>query len=103
MKLGTFSLKDPVTPGTRICALHNGDTVVDLNYAYARYLTDVDNEDRAYELASARIPSDMLQFIQGGDRSIEAAHKAVDFISDLPAEDRRGVSGERLTHALSAV
>lgn len=77
--------------------------VIDLNYAFARCLRDLDGEWRAYELASARIPRDMVGFLQGGVRAVDAARRTIDFVHELAPGDAAGLSGERLTYGLDEV
>src|SRR5690606_23260422 len=89
--------------GTRICAQLTAESVLDLNYAYARYLLESENEQRPYEVASARLPSDMLEFIAGGETSIEAARQSIDFVNSLAEGNNRGISGERLIHSMSEI
>src|SRR5579859_3214557 len=80
-----------------------GNSVVDLNYAYARYLHDVDGEFRAYELAMARIPREMSGFLQGGQRAVDAALRTIEFAGNLPTEEAVGLSGEQLIYSLNDV
>jgi 2-keto-4-pentenoate hydratase/2-oxohepta-3-ene-1,7-dioic acid hydratase in catechol pathway len=54
-----------------------GDTVVDLQAAYATYLAEVEGDPRAAEIAAVRIPSDMAAFVAGLERSWHAAEQAL--------------------------
>jgi acylpyruvate hydrolase len=58
-----------------------GDTVVDLQAAYAAYLTEIEGDPRAAEIAAVRIPSDMAAFIAGLEPSWRAAEQALGFAS----------------------
>ncbi len=100
MKIATYRPRLAQSPGPAVGAVVDG-TVVDLRYAYARYLRDVDGEERAYELADARIGRDMLAFLRGGERTIDAARRAVDVA--LGRGDAVGISGELLTYPLAEV
>jgi acylpyruvate hydrolase len=100
MKIATYRVRDAQTPGSAVGAV-TGDTIVDLNHALARYLRDREGEALAYELASARIPRDMTGFLQGGDKAVKAAAKALDFVAAEPG--MRGISGERLSYSLDEV
>jgi acylpyruvate hydrolase len=100
MKLATYA---PTGAQSRLsgvgAVVDNG--LIDLNYGYARYLRDVEGEVRAYEMADARIPRDMIGFLQGGERAIDAAKRTVEFVSGK--NDLLGISGERLTYLHSEV
>ncbi len=56
------------------------DRVVDLHSACALYLRDVENESAFYRLAEALVPPEMRALFEGGDTSLEAAHKAFDYV-----------------------
>ena len=60
-----------------------GARVVDLQLAYARYLTDVEGDPRASEIAAVRIPQDMVAFIGGLERSWRAAELALAHAAEL--------------------
>jgi 2-keto-4-pentenoate hydratase/2-oxohepta-3-ene-1,7-dioic acid hydratase in catechol pathway len=62
----------------RIGAITGDERIVDLNSACALYLREVENEGAFYRLADALVPPNMLALFQGGDTSLEAAHKAFD-------------------------
>jgi len=57
--------------------------VVDLQLAYARYLTEVEGDPRAVEIAAVRIPEVMVGFIAGLEPSWRAAEQAVAFAAGL--------------------
>src|SRR5258708_27791279 len=71
---------------TRIGALHADNQIVDLHTACALYLRDVEGEPIFYRLADALVPPDMRALFRGGDTSLEAAHKAVDYVAHLGAD-----------------
>ena len=100
MKVATYRPLQAQSPDSGIGAVVD-DRVVDLTYAYASYLRRVEEEVRAYELAAARIPRDMTGFLQGGERAIEAARRAVDHARG--ESGLAGISGERLTYPLAEV
>jgi 2-keto-4-pentenoate hydratase/2-oxohepta-3-ene-1,7-dioic acid hydratase in catechol pathway len=54
----------------------DGETVVDLQAAYAAYLAEIEGDPRAAEIAAVRIPPDMASFIAGLEPSWEAAVQA---------------------------
>jgi 2-keto-4-pentenoate hydratase/2-oxohepta-3-ene-1,7-dioic acid hydratase in catechol pathway len=77
MRLVTFE-----TPArhSRIGAMTTDGRIVDLHSACALYLRDVENETAFYRLAEALVPSEMRALFEGGDTSLEAAHKALDYV-----------------------
>lgn len=103
MKLATYTPKMNQSPHKAIGAMVDESVLVDLNYAYARYLRDVEGEVRAYELASGRIPRDMIGFLQGGAKSITAAKNTLEFIQENKKNNITGLSNEQLVYALSDV
>lgn len=71
MKLVTYR-----TAGeTRIGSME-GDRVVDLNFAYRAQL-ESEGALRAKQIAEAFVPANMVEFLQGGKKSLEIAKKAV--------------------------
>jgi 2-keto-4-pentenoate hydratase/2-oxohepta-3-ene-1,7-dioic acid hydratase in catechol pathway len=83
-------------PGKRIGSWE-GDEVVDLNWACAKYLRERDGERRPHDLANALVPADLLGFIEGDERSLDYARKALDHLQ--AAGDRQGPDGEQLIYA----
>ena len=81
-------------PDRRLGALQ-GDLVIDLNYAYARYLKQRQDEPLPYEMAAAVVPSELGAFIESGSRAIEGAEKAIEHVSPEGVQSR-GLRGERL-------
>lgn len=80
MKLVTF--RNPVG-NIRIGAViskEDGDYVIDLNYAYAAYLTETETGTRPQECADWLVPSNMRELFQGGDKSLDAARQAIGFV-----------------------
>src|SRR5271166_4747137 len=88
MKLVTF---ENAARQSRIGALL-GDRIVDLHTACALYLRDVEGEAIFYRMADALVPPDMRALFRGGDTSLEAARKALDYVAHLSAGGA-GVSG----------
>jgi len=83
-------------PRKRTGALHE-ESVVDLSYAYAKYLRERTNEPNPPEMADVVVPSDLARLIEGGPRALEAAQTALDYLSGQ-AQDKFGPRGERLVH-----
>jgi len=94
MRLVTF--EDPARR-SRIGAVTSEGGVVDLNSACALYLRDVENEGAFYRLADALVPANMRALFEGGDTSLEAAHKA--FTHAQHSSDAVGPAGEVISYA----
>jgi len=90
MKLVTFKAHTEERLG-----VHVGDSVVDLNSAYASYLKEVEGAELARRRASAVIPACMKDFLAGGEESQRAAKKAIDFASKK-GKTAVGVDGENI-------
>jgi acylpyruvate hydrolase len=81
-------------PDKRIGALQ-GDQVVDLNGAHAKYLKETQKEPLPYEMAAAIVPADLDRLILSGQRGIEGAERALEYVAGKAA-DQLGPKGERL-------
>ena len=77
-------------------------TVVDLSYAYAKYLRERTDEPSPREMAEVIVPPDLARMIEGGPRTLEAAQIAIDYLFK-EAPDRLGPMGERIVYDLSEV
>src|SRR5487761_760912 len=86
----------------RIGAVTSDHHIVDLNLAYAHFLRDVENEADPYRVADARVPADMRGFFEGGDRSLEAARKALAHMQKMGGS-AKGLSGETVVFAADSV
>jgi 2-keto-4-pentenoate hydratase/2-oxohepta-3-ene-1,7-dioic acid hydratase in catechol pathway len=76
--------------------------IVDLNAAYALYLRDVEQEGAFYALADARVPPNMQRLFENGDRGLDAARCALEFVlEEGPATS--GPSGEKVVFPHDAV
>lgn len=73
MKLVSYSIAGV----TRIGSIQD-EKVVDLHYAYLAML-EAEGVIRAKQIAEAFVPSNMVEFLQGGKKSMEIAKEAVDF------------------------
>jgi len=88
-------------PNRRVGAL-DGDQVVDLNHAYAKYLSETQNEPLPYEMAGAVVPSDLGAFIASGQRALDGAQAAIGYLSGKAA-DKEGLRGETLVRPTANV
>jgi 2-keto-4-pentenoate hydratase/2-oxohepta-3-ene-1,7-dioic acid hydratase in catechol pathway len=102
MKLVTF---ENAARQSRIGALVGDYQVVDLHTACALYLRDVEGEVIFYRMADALVPPDMRALFRGGDTSLDAAHKALDYVTHLAADGAgvTGPRGEALLYSLSDI
>lgn len=98
MKLVTFHSR---SRENRIGAIAADGTIVDLNAAYALYLRNAQGEGAFYALADARVPANMRGLFENGDRGLDAARAALDYVMKEGAE--AGPSGEALRFRKSEV
>lgn len=103
MKLLTF---ENAARQSRIGALLGDNQVVDLHLASALYLRDVESEAIFYRLADALVPPDMRALFRGGEKSLEAARKALDHVARLSGAGVSrvvGPRGETVTYSLGDI
>jgi acylpyruvate hydrolase len=77
MKLVTFVHQNQ----ERIGALDDKGCIVDLHRAYASYLREVESNPAAYQMAAVVLGRDMVEFLKRGEKSLDAARKALTFVS----------------------
>lgn len=78
MKLVSFQIETPLGDRVRVGAVDTGGQYVDLEYALrGQLIADGLTDAAAERIASALIPSSMVAFIEGGDRSLDAARGAL--------------------------
>ncbi|MCW4048489.1 MAG: fumarylacetoacetate hydrolase family protein [Candidatus Bathyarchaeota archaeon] len=63
----------------RLGALQDDNSVIDLNFAFAAYKKSK-GAARPYAKADAKVPTDLHEFILEGDRGLENAKKAVEYV-----------------------
>jgi 2-keto-4-pentenoate hydratase/2-oxohepta-3-ene-1,7-dioic acid hydratase in catechol pathway len=102
MKLVTF---ENAARQSRIGGLLGDHRIVDLHTACALYLRDVEGAAIFYRMADALVPPDMRALFRGGDRSLEAARQALDYVVQRGASgaDLTGPRGEMVFYAASDV
>ena len=98
MKLITF--EDSVRR-SRVGALTADGRIVDLNSACALYLREIENESAFDRLADALVPPNMRELFGGGDTSMEAARKALDYV--LEEDGATGSRGESIFYSSDEV
>lgn len=88
-------------PEQRVGALQ-GDQIVDLHYAFAKYLSEAQDEPRPYAAALGVVPPDLAGLIESGPRAIEGAQRALEYLL-MKADDRTGLRGERIVYPAGEV
>ncbi len=83
MRLVTFLAR---SADQRIGALASDGRIVDLNAAYKLLLRDQEGDASYQRNADARIPAEMRLLFQGGDRSLDAARAAIDYVTSQKPE-----------------
>ncbi len=71
------------------------DRVVDLTLAYAAMLR-AEGEPTPLKIAHARIPPNMLEFLDGEERSMNEARRTFEFVMERTERSIEGVSGEKI-------
>ena len=76
MRLVTF---EDEAKRSRIGALAKDGQVVDLTNAYAAYVKEVEPKSAERGTVEARVPPEMRRLFEGGDQSLDAARKALEW------------------------
>jgi 2-keto-4-pentenoate hydratase/2-oxohepta-3-ene-1,7-dioic acid hydratase in catechol pathway len=105
MKLVTYSVTTVVGETVRTGALLEDSRIVDLNLAYAGYLTESGTTGRPYEVAAGIMPPDMVAFFKGGKLSQGEAGKTIKFVLDCLGKGQsiNGPKGEKIIYQLDEV
>jgi acylpyruvate hydrolase len=88
-------------PDKRVGALE-GDQIVDLSGAYAKYAKEKENAPHPRKLAAARVPADLHGFVEAGKQGLDDAQKAIEYVLKR-AGSHTGSHGEQLVLAASSV
>jgi len=99
MRLVTFQ---DVVGASRIGAYVEPGQVIDLNSACALYLRDRQREGAYERLANALVPSSMRALFEGGDSSLDAARRALEFALQNGTK-AKGPHGQPIFYELSSV
>ena len=100
MKLASFAVTTDLGPATRVGVLADEDTLVDVTAGYGASL-DARGEQDPVAIAETVAPSTMLDFLERGDRAMDAAREARDFAADAGGD--RGPGGARLRYDVAEV
>src|SRR6266436_3651555 len=88
-------------PFKRTGVLHD-ENVVDLSYAYTKYVRERTNEPSPLEMAGVVVPSELACLIEGGSRTLDAVQTSLDYLFGQ-AQDKLGPRGETLVHRAAEV
>jgi 2-keto-4-pentenoate hydratase/2-oxohepta-3-ene-1,7-dioic acid hydratase in catechol pathway len=99
MRLVTF---ENLVGASRIGAYVGSEQIVDLNSACALYLRDNQHEAAFDRLANVLVPVNMRALFEGGDTSLNAARKALDFALQRGSR-ASGCHGEPVFYNVSSV
>ncbi len=80
-----------------------GGRVADLERAYALYLHEVRGDAQALDVARVRIPRDLLTFLRGGERSMEAARQGLEHVSGKEGEGVMGLRNGAIWRSLADI
>ena len=97
VKLVTFSHHDE----NRLGAVVQG-RVICLREAYSLYLKEIAKDPLPREMARVRIPSDMVEFIRGGEKSFVAAGRALELM-ERRGLNTSGIGGRQIIYEMSQV
>lgn len=100
MKLASFEVRTDLGPATRVGVLAADDTLVDVTAGYAAHL-EHEGEQSPVDVAGTVAPAAMIEFLERGDRAMDAARDAREFATDVDAE--RGPGGVRLRYDVEEV
>lgn len=99
MKLVTFQ-----AGARRAVGAVAGGFVVNLQLAYGLYLSAEEADPRAKEIAAARIPEDMVEFVGGLEPSLRAARQGLEFaLAQVSDEDDPAVQVGPVVYGLDNV
>ncbi len=87
MKIVTF--EEPHYHNERLGLWIEADNVVDANYAYARMLQD-QGEDYPSRFAAAFVPPNMIEFLEGGEKSMKAMRETEKFAKEIGVSKLKG-------------
>lgn len=87
MKLATYTGPFGEARIGALLVFSSGERMLDLARGYAAFLGDVELELRPAAMADARIPQDMRLLLGGGEPSLAAARKALEYAAQKLAAD----------------
>src|SRR5256886_17541743 len=97
MRLVTYQHEGQSRTGAQL-----DEQVVDLNRAYHAALRHMGNEDEL-AVADARVPTDMIALLRGGDTSLRAAQQAVAFVRSQPEVSGKTLNRQGIVYAIDDI
>jgi len=91
MKLLTFVHQNQ----ERIGALDDKGRVVDLHRAYESYLREAESNPAAYQMAAVVLGRDIMEFLKRSEKSLDAARKALAYVSQKTNDSNGGTIFKR--------
>jgi acylpyruvate hydrolase len=91
MKLLTFVHQNQ----ERIGALDDKGRIVDLHRAYESYLREVESNPAAYQMAAVVLGRDIMEFLKRSEKSLDAARKALAYVSQKTNDSNGGTIFKR--------
>ena len=104
MRLCTFEVGSRFGAVERVGVQTADGRILDLQAAYALTLTERQQHPRAYEMADAIVPPDMLELLMNGRSGRDAADEALAHLESRLDDPRlTGPDGEQLVYGLDDV
>ncbi len=104
MRLCTFEVESRFGAVERVGMQTPGGRILDLHVAYALSLAEGQQHPRAYELADLLVPPDMVEFLAGGQFTLDAVNDALAHLgSRVEDPDLTGRDGEQLAYAVDEI
>ena len=100
MKLASFEVETDLGRATRLGGVADDTTLVDVTAGYATLLASK-GERSPVEVAETMVPPSMIEFLERGERAMDAAREARDFVAGADAE--HGPNGARLRYDVENV
>ncbi|HEY7348428.1 MAG TPA: fumarylacetoacetate hydrolase family protein [Ktedonobacterales bacterium] len=97
MRLVTYQREGPPRTGAQW-----DEQIIDLNRAYRAALQQAENADEL-AVADARVPTDMIDLLSGGETSLKAARQAIAFVRGQLESHARALHAQGILHAADQV
>lgn len=97
MRLVTYQREGQARTGAELAGYY-----VDLNRAYRALLEQIHNENEL-AVADARVPSEMIALLHGGEASLAAVQRALDFVSQQLKSDGNTLSQQGIVYSADQV
>src|SRR5438270_7262114 len=101
MRLVTFEVQTVVGPFQRVGTCLSDSRIADVNFVVAEHFGRTRRFDAPYREAEHVAPSEMIAFIGGRERSLDAVREALRVVA--PELNDVGSRGERLVYDMSEI